>query len=128
MTKYEVKDKLSEYYNLHREAESIKKRIENLSTVSPLTNEVKARLEELNEFYNKTILSTDIALASALKLINKLDNTDYDADVLKKFHIDGLSERIIAKQLCLAVNYIKTKRWRAYNKISKRLKEKPLET
>ena len=119
MTKYEVKEKLSEYYKACSEAECLKKRIEVLTASKLADSEVNERLEELNNLYKEAVLNADLALARTLKIINTLNNTDYDVDVLKKYHIDGLSEKVIAKQLCLSVDYIRTKRWRAYQKISK---------
>ncbi|MBO5066895.1 MAG: hypothetical protein J6C62_00655 [Clostridia bacterium] len=119
MTKYEVKEKLSEYYKACSEAECLKKRIEVLTASKLADSEVNERLEELNDLYKKAVLNADLALARTLKIINTLNNTDCDVDVLKKYHIDGLPEKVIAKQLCLSVDYIRTKRWRAYQKISK---------
>ena len=66
-------------------------------------------------------MESDNALAQALLLINLLDNKDRDADVLRKYHIEGLSEKAIARQLCLKTDYIRTKRWRAYERILKKL-------
>ena len=94
MTKYEVKDKLSEYYKACSEAECIKKRIEVLTASKLADNEVNERLEELNNLYKKAVLNADLALARTLKIINTLNNTDCDVDVLKKYHIDGLSEKV----------------------------------
>jgi DNA repair exonuclease SbcCD ATPase subunit len=118
MTKYEVKDQLSEYAKLSSETESIKKRIENLTALNVDDSEVNQRVKEVSELYKKAVLKTDIALARALEIIDKLTNTDCDAIVLKKYHIDRIPEHIIAKQLHFSVDYIRTKRWRAYKKLS----------
>ncbi len=120
MTKYEVKNELSKYYALCCEIECLKKRIDRLKESNHCVDTIKTRVEELTEQYNNTMLESDIALARALEIINQLSNTDCDVEVLKKYHIDGLSEREIAKQLCFSVDYIRTKRWRAYEKISKK--------
>ena len=120
MTKYEIKDKLSEYYRACCEVACLEKRIEVLTASKLADSEVKERLEELNDLYKKAVLNADLALARTLKIINTLNNTDCDVDVLKKYHIDGLPEKVIAKQLCLSVGYIRKKRWRAYEKIAKK--------
>lgn len=121
MTKNEVKDLLNEYSRACCDAECLKKRIDVLTSKKLVDNEVSNRIEELVNEYAKAVLNVDSALASTLKIINTLNNTDFDADVLKKYHIEGLSEKTIAKQLCLSVDYIRTKRWRAYAKLSKKL-------
>lgn len=119
MTKYEVKDKLCEYYKASQEMECLKKRLDRLMSISAPDTEVKERIEEVNGLYKKAVLKADMSLATTLELINKLNNTDGDADVLRKYHIDGLSEKTIARQMSLSVDYIRTKRWRSYQKISK---------
>lgn len=119
MTKYEVKDVLSQYYKDCCAVDCLRKRIEVLRANDVGESEVRRRLEELAEKHKKAVLNEDLALANALELINKLDNADGDVDVLRKYHIDGLSEKTIAKQLHLSVDYIRKKRWRAYEKISR---------
>ena len=122
MDKYEVKTKLSVYYELKKsgKVDLLKSRLDRLSTLEE-TDEVVNRIKELKQEYSKAVLEIDNALAQTLEMINLLDNTDKNIDVLKKYHIDGLSERVIARQLCLTSNYIRTKRWRAYEKIAKKL-------
>ena len=119
MTKYEVKESLSKYYKECCSVECLKKRIEILRASNMDESEINGRIEELTESLKKAVLNEDFALATALELINKLNNADFDVDVLKKYHIEGLSEKTIAKQLHLSVDYIRKKRWRAYEKISK---------
>ncbi len=118
MTKYEVKEKLSEYYKASQEVDCLKKRLERLLSINTPDNEVKDRIEEVNNLYKNAVLKADFALATTLEMINKLNNADGDADVLRKYHIEGLSEKSIAKQMSLSVDYIRTKRWRSYQKIS----------
>ncbi len=119
MTKYEVKEMLSEYYRTCCEVDCLKKRVEKLKANNMPNSKINGRLEEVVNQYNEAVLKADLSLARTLKTISILNNTDYDVDVLKKYHIDGLSEKTIAKQLSLSVDYIRTKRWRAYHKISK---------
>jgi hypothetical protein len=119
MTRNEIKEKLSEYYKLSCEAESVKKRIDILKASKISNSEITNRIEELSELYSNTLLNADNRLATTLEVINKLGNADGDVDVLKKYHIDGLSEKTIANQMCLTVDYIRTKRWRAYVKLEK---------
>lgn len=122
MTRYEVKKQLSEYHDIKKsgKVEILESR---LGTLLKLDNdaEVKVRIDELKKAYTKAVLERDNALAQVLSLINLLDNKDRDADVLRKYHIEGLSEQAIARQLCFKCDYIRTKRWRAYEKIAKKL-------
>lgn len=120
MTKYEVKDKLCEYRFSRNKIEGLKKRIEVLKANNLDYGEINTAIKELVEQYKNELLRADITLANTLDIINQLDNRDCDVDVLKKYHIDGLSERAIARQLCFSVDYIRTKRWRAYEKLSKK--------
>ncbi len=122
MTKYEVKDKLSEYYEIKKsgKVDILKSRLDRLATLDE-DAEVKVRIDELKQAYTKAVLESDNALAQALLLINLLDNKDRDADVLRKYHIEGMSEKAIARQLCLKTDYIRTKRWRAYERILKKM-------
>ena len=121
MTKYEVKEMLSQYRKECSNVECLKKRLSMLKAITVVTDDVKSRIEEVNALYDKAVLKTDSALAKALEMIGLLSNNDGDADVLRKYHIEGLSERAIAKQFYLSVDYIRTKRWRAYQKISKEM-------
>ena len=119
MTKYEVRDKLSEYYNACREVDCLAKRLERLKAITVSNTETKQRIEEVINQYSNAVMVADSRLASTLEIINKLNNTDGDIDLLYKYHIEGLSERAISKQLHLSVDYIRTKRWRAYHKLSR---------
>ena len=123
MTKYEVKDKLNEYSLANIECEILKKRIERLTANKVVDGLITERLESLTEEYKQAVLKADLSLAKVLEMINKLSNLDHDADVLKKYHIDGISEKQIARQLHLSSEYIKTKRWRAYEKLAKILEK-----
>ena len=120
MTKYEVKDMLSEYYLKQKETESIRRRLDLLKSCVVPNAEINERIEQLNKEYANAVLKSDFALASVLEIINKLNNADCDLDLLKKYHIDGLSEKVIARQLHLSVEYIRKKRWRAYEKLAKK--------
>lgn len=119
MNKYEVKDILSSYYKACAEVSCIKIRLDKLMANRVPLTAIDNKIEEVNEMFEKAVLSADFSLAKCLDIINKLSNIDGDVTLLKKYHIDGLSEKAIAKQMHLSVEYIRKKRWRAYEKLSK---------
>ena len=118
MNKYEVKEMLSEYLPIKKETESIKRRLDLLKSCIVSNSTINERIEQLNKDYANAVLKSDTSLASLLSIINKLNNTDYDAEVLHKYHIEGYTEKDIARQLHLSVEYIRKKRWRAYEKLA----------
>jgi hypothetical protein len=122
MTIYEVEEALKRYKQSKSEAESVLRRIERLKEAGISLQE---REKELNDKYRQALLKVDDELGMCLVLINSLDNIDSDVDILMKYHIDGLNEKVIAKQLHLNHDYIRTKRRRAYAKIGKKFKELP---
>lgn len=122
MTVYEVEEVLRGYRQSRAEADAVLKRLDKLHEFGI---DIQEREKELNEKYIQALLNVDDKLGICLKLINSLDNIDSDVDILMKYHIDGLNEKVIAKQLHLNHDYIRTKRRRAYAKIGKKFKELP---
>lgn len=118
MTKYEVKEMLGSYYRACRDLQDIKIRIDNFKAKNSTENLANSVVEELNKKLEIALSSADKELASVQSYINLLNNNDGNATVLKLYHIEGLSEKEIAKKMSLSAEYIRTKRWRAYQKIA----------
>lgn len=120
MTKLEIKEELSKYYIACKKCEHLKERIERLKSNKVLESEITERIEELNNQLKNSVLEADSSLAIVLELISLLDDTDGDGELLKLYHINGYSEKKIARQLNYTTDYIRIKRWRAYEKLSKK--------
>jgi DNA-binding NarL/FixJ family response regulator len=124
MSREEVIEQLTEYQRACCDVESFKHRIDKLMANKTIDGEITERLNELTSDYKKAVLDADLSLARVLSLINLLSNTDRDVDVLKKYHIDGMSEKAIARQLHLSTDYVRIKRYRCYKKISAIIEKK----
>ena len=121
MTRHEVKETLGGYYRACRDLQDIKTRIDKAKNdTESLVNDV---IEELTKELHNAVYKADKQLARVQNYINLLSDGDGNATVLKMYHIEGLSDKEIAKKMYLSAEYIRTKRWRAYQKIANILGE-----